>query len=133
MFDMKEEYRMNISPIDEQHEGLFVLMEKAYELLQHEEKKQKYEEIKDIIVELHEYAQVHFTEEEALMEKIGYSELAIQRHEHKAFIRYVHDFEMHQMGEDEDSYIMELLEFLYDWLSNHIYKKDMKIAETMRG
>lgn len=128
MFEMKEEYKLKISHIDEQHEKLFEIMERAYHLLQDEDVNDKYDDIKAIIIELRKYAEIHFKDEEAYMESINCEFIDLQKSEHNDFIKYVHDFEIHKVDQNEDKYIMEILDFLYDWLVNHILKKDMLIV-----
>lgn len=127
VFQMKDEYRLNISKIDEQHEKLFEIIERAYSLLESSESDNKYKDIKEIIIELREYAEIHFKDEEEYMSSINYVQLDQQKHEHAEYIKYVHNLELQVLARNEDEYIMQILDFLYDWLLNHIVKKDMLI------
>ncbi|MBD9202692.1 MAG: hypothetical protein EGQ18_06250, partial [Eubacterium ventriosum] len=94
----------------------------------------KYDEIMRLLVELKDYTQFHFADEEMLMEKMHYPELAAQKRAHTAFVeRLVEiDFsELDDMDNNQQTYLLELIQFLLGWLSNHIIGMDKKIAVYM--
>lgn len=49
MFEMKDEYRLGIPSIDEEHEKLFEIGERAYKLLKDPYTIDKYDKIVDVI------------------------------------------------------------------------------------
>ena len=55
MFSMKEEYKLGIPNIDLEHEKLFEIGEKAYQLLKNPYVIDKYSEIVNVIEELKKY------------------------------------------------------------------------------
>lgn len=72
--------------------------------------------------ELLKYAVYHFSEEEALMTKHNYSELAAHKIEHKNFAEVMMKFKARfDKGEDVSG---DLIEFMHKWLINHIMKND---------
>jgi hemerythrin len=129
MFEMKDEYRLGVSQIDDQHEKLFNLGESAYKLLKDEYSLDKYDKIVAIIKELEEYTVFHFRDEEAYMESIRYKRLLSQKVEHADFIKKVSEIDLRKVDEKQDEYIMEILDFLADWLVNHIIKQDLLIVK----
>ena len=129
MFEMKDEYRLGVSQIDDQHEKLFNLGKSAYKLLKDEFSTDKYDKIVAIIKELEEYTIVHFRDEEAYMESIKYRRLLSQKVEHADFIKKISEVDLRKVDEKQDEYIMEILDFLADWLVNHIIKQDLLIVK----
>lgn len=59
MFEMKDEYRLGIPSIDEEHEKLFEIGERAYKLLKDPYTIDKYDKIVDVISELKDYTAYH--------------------------------------------------------------------------
>lgn len=129
MFEMKDEYLLGVPEIDKQHEQLFAMGEKAYKLLRDEFAQDKYDKIVDIIKELENYTVVHFRDEEAYMESIRYKRLFSQKVEHADFIKKVTEIDLKKLDDHQDEYIMGILNFLADWLVNHIIKQDLLIVK----
>jgi hemerythrin len=129
MFEMKDEYRLGVPQIDDQHEKLFNLGESAYKLLKDEFSTDKYDKIVAIIKELEEYTIFHFRDEEVYMESIKYRKLLSQKVEHADFIKRISEIDLRKVDEKQDEYIMEILDFLADWLVNHIIKQDLLIVK----
>ncbi len=74
------------------------------------------------------YAEIHFRSEEALMEAGNYPGLPEHREEHERLIQEV--FELNARYEAADAEITsETMEFLKQWLLDHILSEDMKLRE----
>ena len=125
---MKEEYKLGVANIDEQHEKLFEIGERAYQLLIDKFSTDKYDKIIAIIEELSNYTVIHFRDEEAYMESINYKRLFSQKIDHADFIKKVGDVDLHKIDENQDEYIMGILNFLAKWLVDHIIDKDLLIT-----
>ena len=72
--------------------------------------------------------------EEMLMEKMHYPELAAQKRAHTAFVERLVEIdlsELDDMDNNQQTYLLELIQFLLGWLSNHIIGMDKKIAVYM--
>ena len=83
--------------------------------------------IKEIIVKLIEYTKYHFSAEEGLMESYGYLQVDQHRGMHKEFVSNL--AEMCRKYQVEKVTIdSEILDFLKDWLINHILKTDMSLG-----
>lgn len=131
MYEMKPEYFIGIDLIDEEHKQIFAYANEAYELLHEEFTPDKYDNISDILEKLREYTKKHFADEEAYMESIHYKRLFTQKVQHQAFIEKLEEFDLEHMqdAEDQDEQIMNILNFLTDWLINHILHVDGLIGK----
>ena len=89
----------------------------------------KYDEIIHILKELREYTVMHFHDEEEYMERIQYEGLEAQKRVHEAFVDKLNSLDLSDMENRQDEYLDELLNFLLDWLKNHIMKMDKKIPQ----
>ncbi|MDO5574640.1 MAG: hemerythrin family protein [bacterium] len=130
MYEMKEEYKIGVPLIDEEHTHLFELVEEAYQLLKQEFLVEKYDQIMNLLLELKAYTIHHFSDEEAYMESIDYPALFIQKAQHKAFVEKLEDLDNMDLDKEQDKVIEDLLAFLTDWLVNHIMKVDKLITQT---
>lgn len=81
--------------------------------------------------ELREYSIFHFRDEELLMKDIGYPGLSEHMKQHEEFRERVARYESDFTGNNRIS-PSELMEFLGDWLINHIATSDMQIAKFIR-
>lgn len=121
-------YRTGIDFVDEEHQGLFEIMGRAYLLLQDEDTPDRYDEIMGILDELVDYTKNHFAHEEAYMEQIHDPNLEKQQRAHSIFLDRVEDRDIGENAENQQEFLTELLDFLFGWLSNHIMKMDKKIG-----
>ena len=134
MFEMKPEYYIGIHMIDEEHEQLFDYADEAYMLLQEEFTPDKYDKIDEILRKLRDYTVKHFTDEEEYMESIHYKKIFTQKIQHQEFINRLDEFiDEHEKDsgdrEEQEEQIMNILNFLTDWLVNHILHVDGQIPK----
>ncbi|EHI97540.1 MULTISPECIES: hemerythrin family protein [unclassified Clostridium] len=129
MYEMKEEYKIGVELIDKQHKKLFELADKAYMLLKDEFTIDKYDKIVEILQELKDYTVFHFKSEEEYMESINYKRMFTQKVEHDAFIKKLEAIDLKNVDENQDESLMEVLNFLNDWLTEHILKNDKLIGQ----
>lgn len=131
MFEMKDEYRLGIANIDDQHAKLFELGDQAYKLLKDRYRVDKYDKIVEIVKELGDYAATHFKDEEEYMKSIKYPKLFNQKVQHQEFIKAVEAVDFNRIDENQDEYIMEILNFIAKWLTEHIIKEDLLITKNI--
>ena len=131
MYEMKPEYFTGIELIDGEHKQLFQYADEVYELLHREFTPDKYDNISDILEKLRDYTKKHFADEEAYMESIQYKRLFTQKVQHQQFIEKLDEFDLQHLGDEEnqDEQIMSILNFLTDWLVNHILYVDGLIGK----
>ncbi len=128
MYVFKDEYKTGIDKIDEEHKRLFEIADQVYEVLMDEFIPDKYDYIVEILNELKDYAETHFTNEEEYMASIGYKKLFTHKVEHHDFIEKLNEYDLDAIDENQKEAIMELLTFLSNWLVDHILKNDKQIG-----
>ncbi|MFC1742575.1 bacteriohemerythrin [Candidatus Riflebacteria bacterium] len=74
---------------------------------------------------LEDYARVHFETEELYMKKFSYPEIEEQKIEHRNFIIKVAEFK--KRFEDDELKLHEIVDFLKNWLVNHVKTCDKKM------
>lgn len=129
MYTFKDEFRTGIAQIDEEHARLFEIADKAYETLMDDFIPDKYDYIVDILKELTDYAAVHFEHEEEYMASIRYKKLLSHKVEHQEFTEKIAAYDLSEVDEDQKGVILELLDFLNDWLIHHIIENDKPIGQ----
>lgn len=127
-FAWKKEYETGIAQIDQQHQKLFQLAEEIYTLLKDEFYIDKFDKIMALVEELKDYAVFHFQTEESYMRSINYPKYFSHKVEHDDFIDKINNIDVHAIDQDQDAYLLDLLDFIVDWISNHILKMDKMIS-----
>ena len=117
-----------ITDIDDQHQ---VLVDITNELVEAILEGHPHEQVGETISRLAEYTQIHFKNEEALMEKYNYAQLEQHKQGHEKLIKQLHKFhDMHSRGIDGIS--AEIPHFFKDWLINHIKTSDMEYVPFVK-
>ncbi len=132
MYKMKDEYLTGIESIDAEHRRLFEIAEETYQLTMDEFIVDKYDRLSDIFDELKSYTLTHFEHEEAYMKEHNCKGLISQIAAHNEFREKLNDVVIDRNDENTEAMIKEILDFVTDWLVNHIYYSDKKIAETSK-
>ena len=131
MYEMKKEYFTGITLIDEEHAMLFDYANQIYSLLQDEFIPDKYDNIRDLLHKLSDYAKKHFADEEAYMESIQYKKIFTQKIQHQAFVDELekYDLDAFDQMENQEVVIGDLLTFVTNWLVDHILNVDTQIGK----
>ncbi|MCG1011647.1 hemerythrin family protein [Tepidanaerobacter sp. GT38] len=127
MIKWKDEYKIGIAEIDEQHKKIFDIANEAYELLKDEFSYDKYDRIIELLEELKNYAKFHFSYEEDYMLSIKYKGYFSQKVAHDNFVEKINSYDLNDIDENQDQYILEILDFVVDWISKHILVSDKQI------
>jgi len=118
--DWDPTFSVNISQFDSHHKDLIRLINEAHDNYVTCASK---EATRVIIDRLVDYAQYHFSSEEKWMKDHSYAELDWHTVEHNAFWHKIFDFQAdYKNGEKQLS--IEVLNFLKDWLMDHICTTD---------
>lgn len=134
-FAFCEKYKTGVELIDTEHRRLFEIIHDTNDLIHAELLHNKYDEIMHLLVELKDYTEFHFRDEENLMERIHYPEISAQKRAHTAFVERLVEVDLTDLDEMDDNqqeYLIDLINFLSGWLINHILGSDKKIGEYMR-
>jgi hemerythrin len=124
----KDEYAIGAPAIDAQHKHLFDIGNSIYALLENQVLEDKYDRIVQIINELKEYTKYHFQQEEAFMLQNKYPKYFTHKVEHDDFISKVEEVEFKDIDQNQENYIREILVFVFNWVLEHILKKDKLIT-----
>lgn len=82
--------------------------------------------------ELLQYTRTHFQQEEALLRKANYPQLAPHQEQHRKFVADIEALEREtQSGHTANS--IKVLNLLRDWLLNHIQKTDKQYSAHLNG
>ena len=120
LIDFSPEYSVGIAEMDTEHRKLIDIFNELYDAM----KQGKSKEVLDsVFSDLIQYTTTHFSDEEALLARHGYPGLNIQKEQHQLLVQSVKDkYEKFKSGAFMIS--IELINFLRDWLTNHIMKSD---------
>jgi len=128
MIQRKDDYCTGIAPIDEQHKELFSIANRIYDLLKNDLIPDKYDSIVAIIGELQSYTRYHFKTEEDYMQRINYRRFLSQKAAHNEFLAKMDAIDLGKIDNSQNQYLIEILDFVLDWLASHIVKADKLIA-----
>lgn len=130
MYTMKPEYYTGIEFIDKEHARLFELAEETHELLYDDLLQDKSDRIIHLVSELINYTKTHFAHEEAYQKSIHYAYIKEHAAQHRQFEDSLLEIDLDEIEHDfetQNDTVEQLLEFLINWLVNHIQKVDMLI------
>lgn len=121
-------YYIGLNTIDNQHKRLVELINETYRNFGSNKNKQK---LKKVIIDLLDYTIYHFGEEEKYFKEFGYQEYGPHKAKHEEFISKMKKFK--QDIESGDSTVsFEIIEYLKDWLINHILKNDVQYVPFLK-
>ena len=96
------------------------------------------EVIGDLLNQLANYAEYHFSTEEKYFEQFGYTESELHKEEHKFLLEQVTDFKTsHDAGKikrvsSESPITVEVWNLLKEWLIKHIQVEDKKYVTLFK-
>lgn len=130
MFEFTDDCKIGIEMIDDEHRHLFDILNKAYVLVTTDYHSDYYQQLKDIISELDNYAELHFAHEEAYMAQIRDPELILQRAQHTFFREKILAFDLINIDDlqNQQQVLSDLVLFLAKWLYSHILGSDIMIG-----
>jgi hemerythrin len=128
LFTWSEKYSVSISSIDNDHKGLFGLLNKLYDSLASGEAN---EILSKVISELYSYTQTHFKREEVLMQKANYPHIQEHIDFHRQFEKKIEEYQI-ALIDQEATLTIDVLSFLRDWLINHIQGVDMHYVPFLK-
>ena len=121
---------IGVVQIDGQHQKLVGMVNRLHDAMKNRTGAQ---EVAAILSELVEYTKYHFATEEKLMQQHGYPETQAHKTEHTNLTKQVAELAV-KVGESNTSLItIETMNFLRDWLKNHILGTDMKFGQFLQS
>jgi hemerythrin len=125
----REDFSVNIVEIDKQHMCLIELINKLHDSMK---AGQGNTVIGPILSDLINYTAFHFDTEEKYFKKFQYSEYLRHKIEHDKLRKEAKTLNA-QFSEGKISLSVEVMQFLRDWLSNHILKSDKKYGSFLKS
>lgn len=129
----KENFSCSHPEIDRQHRRLFEIGSKLSILEPICGSGDFTDELLEVVAELKAYSIHHFEYEEALMERAGFSELAVHRQQHAHFIDRVSQLEGECVGRVGPEQIERIIAFISEWITMHILKADMLYVPQVKS
>ncbi len=113
--------------IDNQHQKLVQLINDLFDSMRSGKSK---DILNQILVHLIEYTEYHFTAEEDMMQKASYKEFESHIKIHENFVKKISEFKADY--DEGNVYIsLEIINFLKDWILDHILKEDKKYIDVI--
>jgi hemerythrin len=124
----KEKYNIGHEQIDKQHQYLVDILNSIDEKDGILEK----EEALELFLKLKNYTDIHFSDEEELMEKINYPDIDIQKEDHAFFKNKIEEIQK-KITSDQEVNIKDVSLLLSDWLINHILIRDSELSSYIKN
>jgi hemerythrin len=123
--EWKDEYSVYVKEIDDQHKQLVKLIFKLFTAINEQKTK---EELGGVLGELAKYAGFHFSTEEKYFDAFDYEHKDEHVAEHRKFAEKVTDLQT-KYANNEVEISFELIDFLEDWLLNHLMEMDQRYVK----
>lgn len=121
-FQWNEKYATQVAAIDSQHQKLFAILNELYSVIKDHGSQ---DELARIASKLEDYTRYHFTFEEKYLEMFKFPKLKEHRQHHQTFIDKIASFKK-AVDENTLDTPLKMLDFLIDWLVDHILIKDQR-------
>lgn len=125
--EWEERFNLGIEAIDRDHRHLLELLNRSYNAVILD---RNINELRYIFHDLLEYADRHFSAEEVMMRRYGYGGTEAHMAEHEAFRVRVGEL-LDRLLAPEFVFDVELVNFLEEWLLNHIQRVDREYAAVV--
>lgn len=126
LIEWTDEFSVGVEEIDEQHKRLIALINTLITAIEEREKRDVLEKI---LEEMIDYINYHFISEEKYFE--GMDNLKEHKLKHWEFVKKTNQLNR-DYGQNKLNISQDILDFLRDWLCNHILKIDKKYFAALR-
>lgn len=120
---------VNVAEMDRQHRKLIDLINELFDAMSSGRGK---DVIGKILAGLTEYTKTHFASEERMLQLHNYTELSTQQSEHIKLTKQVVELQK-KFKSGSLSITLETMNFLRDWLQNHILQNDKKYGPYLNS
>ena len=121
--------QIGITEIDSHHQKLVALINRLYRAMK---QKKGSSVINSILDELVDYTRFHFSFEERQFRAFEYPARTDHERIHKKLVGQIEDFQR-QIAAGKAGVTMDLMNFLMEWLQNHILKVDKQYVPLLQG
>jgi hemerythrin len=127
-FPWKEDYSVSVMEIDSQHKTIIEMLNDLYDSFL---KKEHEKRLGEILTRLSDYAVYHFETEEKYFSLFGYGKRLAHIREHNDFTEKVQAFRK-EFDKNSSALTYKLINFLREWLVNHILVSDKEYEKCFR-
>jgi hemerythrin-like metal-binding protein len=120
-------FSVGVQKIDSQHTILFTILNDLHAAMM---KGQAQSLTGTLLHKLADYTHTHFADEEVMMAAAKYPGLAGHKVKHRDLVKQVEDYIL-LYDKGVVTLNMKLMDFLRDWLTNHIQKEDMAYSACL--
>lgn len=128
LFQWSDTLSVGNNEIGRQHQKLFELADRFHSAMAGGKGKQI---LQQTLADLIDSTRHHFTAEESLMQKSSYPEYGLHKKEHDALTHKVVQFR-DDLAADRAVVTIDVMQFLREWLVQHIGRIDKKVGEYLR-
>jgi hemerythrin len=120
LFTWNDSYSVKVAMCDQQHKKLFEIINNLADAMRIGKGN---DVVGKTVGELLAYTRTHFQQEEALLQKTNYPQLAAHQELHRKFVQDIESL-VQRAKEGKATNSIQVLNMLRDWLVNHIQKTD---------
>ncbi len=129
LFEWTTAISVGITAIDDQHKKLISLINDVSDAMK---ARKAADVIGGVLQQLSDYTVHHFGNEEKAFEKFGYPDKDAHMAAHKVFVSKINEL-IERNNKGELGISISVLNFLMDWITNHIMKTDMQYVPFFKG
>ena len=129
LFTWNDSYSVKVALCDQQHKKLFEIINQLADAMRVGKGN---EIVSKTVGELLQYTRTHVQQEEALLKRAAYPQLAPHQEQHKKFVADVEGL-LKQTREGRAANSIQVLNLLRDWLVNHIQKTDKAYSDCLNA
>jgi hemerythrin len=126
-FAWNDTYSVHVQQFDAQHQKLFAIINELADAMRVGKGD---DVIRDVVGQLAVYTRTHFLQEEVAMRQTGYPGLAAHQEQHTKLMAEVERYKS-DLLEGRKPNIIAVLNFLRQWLVNHIQTTDKKYSDHL--
>lgn len=120
--EWEEKYSVGVSVIDSQHQMMFGIINELIEAI---DTRTNEERLDKIIASIVQYKDLHFQTEEKYFKEFNYPEAPAHIAEHEGFKKKIAELK-EKCSADKNEFAFQLVDFLEDWLIDHLMNVDQK-------
>lgn len=125
----KEGYSVNIKEIDAQHQKLVSILNELHSAVLAGKGKEVLGTVLDGLIQ---YTVTHFKTEEYYFDKFNYPETELHKKQHLELVEQVTELKL-KFDAGENIFTIDLMNFLKDWLQEHIVGSDKKFGPFLNS
>ncbi len=128
--EWSDRYSVGVAIFDDEHKKLIAIINELYDAVTAGVDKLALQRISDKLVE---YTLMHFKHEEMYFDDWAYPGSAAHIISHTKLRQQVFEYRKRILEVDSNELALDMLDFLRDWLSQHIMVEDRKYGRFLHG